>query len=104
MNEAILIGLSAAYIVLGWSDVAMKNVEKKGRAMKEAMSKACRRCGGLMVMEWGMDLLEALMERTLSLQRCVLCGHREDEVIRRNRTAPPMPVTPRTRHRTAVAA
>jgi hypothetical protein len=68
--------------------------------MKEAVSKACRRCGGLMVMEWGIDLLEPLMERTLPLQRCVLCGHREDEVIRRNRTAPPMPVTPRTRHRT----
>jgi Zn ribbon nucleic-acid-binding protein len=68
--------------------------------MKETMSKVCRRCGGLMVMEWGMDLLEAFMERTLPLQRCVLCGHREDEVIRRNRTAPPMPVTPRTRHRT----
>jgi len=72
--------------------------------MKEAMNTACRRCGGLMVMEWGMDLLEALMERTLPLQRCVLCGDREDEVIRRNRTAPSMPVTERTRHRTAVAA
>jgi hypothetical protein len=70
----------------------MKNVEKKGRAMKEAVS----------VMEWGMDLLEPLMERTLPLQRCVLCGHREDEVIRGNRSAPPMPVMPRTRHRTAV--
>jgi len=78
--------------------------QKKGRAMKEAMNTACRRCGGLMVMEWGMDLLEALMERTLPLQRCVLCGDREDEVIRRNRTAPSMPVTERTRHRTAVAA
>jgi hypothetical protein len=70
----------------------MNNVEKKGRAMKEAVS----------VMEWGMDLLEPLMERTLPLQRCVLCGHREDEVIRGNRSAPPMPVMPRTRHRTAV--
>jgi hypothetical protein len=59
------------------------------------MSKACRRCGGLMVMEWGMDLFEALMERMLPLQRCVFCGHREDEVIRRNRTVPPMPGTPR---------
>ena len=57
-----------------------------------------------MVMEWGMDLLEALIDRTLPLQRCVLCGHREDEVIRRNRKEPPVPVTPRARHRTAVAA
>jgi DNA-directed RNA polymerase subunit RPC12/RpoP len=102
MNEAILIGLSVAYLVLGWSDVSHENVEKKGRAMKEAMSTACRRCGGLMVMEWGVDLLEALMERT-PLQRCVHCGHREDEVIRGNRSAPPMPVMPRTRHRTPVA-
>jgi hypothetical protein len=33
-----------------------------------------------------MNLLGALMERTLPLQRCVICGQCEDEVIHRNRS------------------
>jgi hypothetical protein len=74
--------------------IRLEETVTERRAMEEAMSKTCRRCGGLMVTEWGMDLLEALKERTLPLQRCVICGHREDEVIRRNRTAPPVPITP----------
>jgi hypothetical protein len=39
----------------------------------------CARCGGLMVHEWGADLMGS------ASQRCVLCGELIDSVILENR-------------------
>lgn len=67
------------------------------------MNKGCGRCNGLMVMELCMDLLDSAMDSTLLLRRCLICGHLEDEVMRRNRTALPVRVRSRARHKIVVA-
>ena len=45
----------------------------------------CRRCGGLMVSDLGMDLLNGTGELKFFAARCVQCGEVLDPVILQNR-------------------
>ena len=45
----------------------------------------CPRCGGLMVGDFCMDLLNGIGELQISASRCVQCGEVVDPVILRNR-------------------
>lgn len=46
---------------------------------------SCHRCGGLMVREHCMDLLDSTGQLEFVAQRCVQCGDIVDPVILRNR-------------------
>lgn len=46
---------------------------------------ACHRCGGLLVSEFCMDVLDGLDEPDFVAHRCVQCGEVVDPVILRNR-------------------
>ena len=48
---------------------------------------ACRRCGGMLVKDHGMDMDRGLMERGQWARRCIQCGDMIDEIILRNRSA-----------------
>lgn len=45
----------------------------------------CSRCGGLMVSDFCMDLLNSTGELEFAAKRCVQCGEVVDPVIQRNR-------------------
>ena len=45
----------------------------------------CRRCGGLMVRDFCMDILSTAGEFNFAAQRCVQCGDFVDPIILRNR-------------------
>ncbi len=45
----------------------------------------CGRCGGLMVSDFCMDLLNSTGELEFAAKRCVQCGEVVDAVIERNR-------------------
>ncbi len=45
----------------------------------------CSRCGGLMVSDFCMDLLNSTGELECAAKRCVQCGEVVDAVIERNR-------------------
>jgi hypothetical protein len=45
----------------------------------------CTRCGGLMVSDFCMDLLNSTGELEFPAKRCVQCGEVVDPVIQRNR-------------------
>lgn len=45
----------------------------------------CSRCGGLMVIDFCMDLLSSTGELEFAATRCVQCGEVVDPVIQRNR-------------------
>jgi len=45
----------------------------------------CTRCGGLMVNDFFMDLLNSTGELEFAAKRCVQCGEVVDPVIQRNR-------------------
>lgn len=45
----------------------------------------CSRCGGLMVADFCMDLLNSTGELEFAAKRCVQCGEVVDPVIQRNR-------------------
>ena len=45
----------------------------------------CTRCGGLMVSDFCMDLLNSTGELEFSAKRCVQCGEVVDPIIQRNR-------------------
>lgn len=45
----------------------------------------CSRCGGLMVSDFCMDLLNCTGELEFAAKRCVQCGEVVDPVIERNR-------------------
>ena len=46
---------------------------------------SCARCGGLMVSDFCMDLLNSTGELEFAARRCVQCGEVVDPVIQRNR-------------------
>ena len=55
----------------------------------------CSRCGGLMVSDFCMDLLNSTGELEFAAKRCVQCGEVVDPVILRNRgTRHELPLTP----------
>ena len=45
----------------------------------------CARCGGLMVSDFCMDLMNSPGELEVAAKRCVQCGEVVDPVIQRNR-------------------
>jgi ribosomal protein S27AE len=53
----------------------------------------CGRCGGLMVSDFCMDLLNSTGELEFAAKRCVQCGEVVDPVILRNRQLPQEPMT-----------
>ncbi len=59
----------------------------RNRAISSAVShdSMCTRCGGLMVSDFSMDLLNSTGEPELAAKRCVQCGEVVDAVIQRNR-------------------
>ena len=67
--------------------------ERRGRSQQQnrAVSSAvphestCTRCGGLMVNDFCMDLLNSTGELEFAAKRCVQCGEVVDPVIQRNR-------------------
>jgi hypothetical protein len=67
------------------------------RAISSAVSPAsmCTRCGGLMVSDFGIDLLNSAGESELAAKRCVQCGEVVDAVIQRNRRLRQEPITVR---------
>ena len=50
-----------------------------------SLDSSCARCGGLMVSDFGMDLLDSTGELEFASKRCVQCGEVVDPVIQRNR-------------------
>lgn len=53
----------------------------------------CSRCGGLMVSDFCMDLLNSTGELDFAAKRCVQCGEVVDPVILRNRETQQVPMT-----------
>jgi ribosomal protein S27AE len=73
-----------------------KNIEQLGSHTGSSAVQhewTCPRCGGLMVNDSYMDLLNNLGESKFSAKRCVQCGEVVDSVILRNRGARPEPMT-----------
>jgi len=67
------------------------------RAISSAVSHAsmCTRCGGLMVSDFSIDLLNSADESEWAARRCVQCGEVVDVVIQRNRRLRQEPITVR---------
>jgi hypothetical protein len=67
------------------------------RAISSAVSheSMCTRCGGLMVNDLSIDLLNSAGESELAAKRCVQCGEVVDAVIQRNRQLQQEPITVR---------
>lgn len=62
--------------------------------------KACRRCGGFLMMENWLNLVGDLKQKDIQGTRCVNCGSIDDPVILVNRRQPHQtPVDERARHR-----
>jgi hypothetical protein len=57
---------------------------------------SCVRCGGLMVPEFCMDLLNSTGELDCEARRCVQCGEVVDPLILQNRRTQHEAVNPRT--------
>ena len=53
----------------------------------------CSRCGGLMVSDFCVDLLNSTGELDFAAKRCVQCGEVVDPVILRNRETQQVPMT-----------
>lgn len=52
---------------------------------------SCERCGGLMVIETGCELMEGKFRRGADAIRCLNCGNFEDMIIRTNRVISRLP-------------
>ena len=65
----------------------MKGGELLNRAISSAVfhESSCARCGGLMVGDFCMDLLNSTGELEFAAKRCVQCGTVVDPVILHNR-------------------
>jgi uncharacterized Zn finger protein len=71
------------------------------RAFSSATSheSTCTRCGGFMVSDFSIDLLDSAGESELALKRCVQCGEVVDAVIQRNRRLRQEPIKVRQTER-----
>jgi hypothetical protein len=83
-------------------EVIMAMADQKARTgeiqSQSALSSAllqstCVRCGGLMVNEISMDLMNSTSELECATKRCVQCGEILDPVILRNRSIRQQPMT-----------
>ena len=72
----------------------MKNTAETRQTETRARGR-CHRCGGLMVSEFSIDLLNSAAESELAVKRCVQCGEVVDAVIQRNRRLQQEPMTVR---------
>lgn len=63
----------------------------------------CSRCGGFMVTEQCLDLLDESGHRDFRARRCVLCGEFIDPVILQNRQRRPTAGLTRSRRRAVVS-
>ena len=71
-----------------------KNEQLANRTFSAVQYKSpCTRCGGLMVNDSYMDLLNNVGESKFAAKRCVQCGEVVDSVILRNRGARQEPMT-----------
>jgi hypothetical protein len=59
----------------------------------------CTRCGGLMVSDFSINLLNSAGESELAAKRCVQCGEVVDAVIQRNRRLRQEPISVRQTER-----
>ncbi len=65
----------------GWTrEVGRQTVSHEGLG-----TRCCRRCGGLMVSEFCLDVFNSAGELDVMASRCVLCGDVVDPVILQNR-------------------
>jgi hypothetical protein len=60
-------------------------IETGSASTSHCCETTCTRCGGLMVGEFCMDLLNGIGELEFLASRCVLCGEVVDPVILKNR-------------------
>ena len=65
----------------------------EGKANRDHLM--CPRCGGLMVSDFCMDLMNNTGELELTAKRCVQCGEVVDPVIQRNRQLRQEPIVDR---------
>jgi hypothetical protein len=71
--------------------IAMAERVRGSQSHNQAVSSAaphestCSRCGGLMVSDFCMDVLNSTGELEFAAKRCVQCGEVVDPVIQRNR-------------------
>lgn len=71
--------------------IAMEERARGSQSRNQAVSSAvsqestCNRCGGLMVSDFCVDLLNSTGELECAAKRCVQCGEVVDPVIQRNR-------------------
>ena len=71
--------------------IAMAERARGSQSHNPAVSSAvphestCNRCGGLMVTDFCVDLLNSTGELEFAAKRCVQCGEVVDPVIQRNR-------------------
>src|SRR5574342_750870 len=71
--------------------IAMAERARGSQSRNQAVSSAvshestCNRCGGLMVSDFCVDLLNSTGELECAAKRCVQCGEVVDPVIQRNR-------------------
>lgn len=70
-----------------------------GNFPREALERArCFRCGGLMVGDSYMDLMDRHSQADCRASRCVQCGEVVDPVILKNRSSRPLNDVPSVQH------
>jgi hypothetical protein len=82
-------------VIMAIADLKARTGELQSRSALSAslLQSACRRCGGFMVNEVSMDLMNSTSELECATRRCVQCGDILDPVILRNRSIRQQPMT-----------
>jgi hypothetical protein len=68
-------------------------IQNQSNLSPALLQSTCVRCGGLMVNEISMDLMNSTSELECATKRCVQCGDILDPVILRNRRIRQEPMT-----------
>jgi hypothetical protein len=68
-------------------------IQNQSSLSSALLQSTCVRCGGLMVNEISMDLMNSTSELECATKRCVQCGDILDPVILRNRRIRQEPMT-----------
>jgi hypothetical protein len=68
-------------------------IQNQSNLSPALLQSTCVRCGGLMVNEISMDLMNSTSELECATKRCVQCGDILDPVILRNRSIRQQPMT-----------
>jgi hypothetical protein len=72
---------------------AVGQIKSQPALSSALLQSTCLRCGGLMVNEVSMDLMNSTSELECATRRCVQCGDILDPVILRNRRTRQEPMT-----------